>query len=81
MAQLLLVNPGPTMSFACKSDARCEHPLNECATVDGEYCLVCYHNSSLATPPRRSTPAGPRKSRPGMSALLREIRQRRGRQD
>lgn len=69
------------MSFACKSDARCEHPLNECATVDGEYCLTCYHNSSLATPPRRSTPAGPRKTRPGMSALLREIRQRRGRKD
>ncbi|MEX2222787.1 MAG: hypothetical protein WEG40_13400 [Candidatus Rokuibacteriota bacterium] len=54
--------------------------MNDCATVKGEYCLVCHHNSSLAAPARRSTPLGPRKDRPSLSALLREIRQRRGRQ-
>lgn len=67
------------MSFACKSDARCEHPLNECATPDGDYCLVCYHNSSLAMPARRSTPQGPRKRRASLSEVMREIRERRGR--
>ncbi len=69
------------MSFACKSDTRCDHPLIECATVDGDYCLVCYHNSSLAVPPRRASGSVPRKGRPSMSALLREIRLRRGRRD
>ena len=67
------------MSFACKSDKPCEHPLRECAAVQGEYCLVCHHGSSLAVPPRRSTIMGPRRQRQGMGALLREIRQRRGR--
>lgn len=67
------------MSFACKSDKPCEHPLRECAAVQGEYCLVCHHGSSLAVPPRRSTIMGPRRQRQSMSALLREIRQRRGR--
>ena len=81
MARPLLTSPAAAMSFACKSETRCEHPLNECATPDGEYCLVCYHNSALATPPRRSTPAGPRRTRPSMSELLREIRERRGRRD
>ncbi|MGH7415560.1 MAG: hypothetical protein ACREKJ_15290 [Candidatus Rokuibacteriota bacterium] len=69
------------MSFACKSDRRCEHALNDCAAVEGEYCLVCHHGSSLTTPARRSTPQGPGKPRPSMAALLREIRQRRGRRD
>jgi hypothetical protein len=69
------------MSFACKSDKRCEHSLQDCSAVRGEYCLVCHHNSTLATPARRSTRLGPRKDRPGLSALLREIRQRRGRRD
>jgi hypothetical protein len=68
------------MCFACKSDGRCDHSLNECATVKGEYCLVCHHNSSLSAPARRSTTLGPRKDRPSLSALLREIRQRRGRE-
>ena len=45
----------------------------------GEYCLVCHHNSSLATPARRSTPLGPRKDKTGLSAVLREIRERRKR--
>jgi len=67
------------MSFACETNERCEHSLKDCAAVQGEYCLVCHHASSLATPPRRSTPAGPRKDRLGMAGLLREIRQRRGR--
>ncbi len=26
-----------TMSFACQSDKRCEHPLKDCAAVRGEY--------------------------------------------
>ncbi len=69
------------MSFACKSDRRCDHALKDCSAVRGEYCLVCHHNSSLATPGRKSTPLGPRKDRPGLTALLREIRQRRGRRD
>lgn len=69
------------MSFACQSDKRCEHPLKECAAVRGEYCLVCHHGSTLATPARRSTLAGPRRDQRGMSAILREIRQRRGRRD
>src|SRR3981189_1778356 len=51
------------MSFACKSERRCDHSLKECSAVRGEYCLVCHHNSSLATPARRSTPLGPRKDR------------------
>ena len=62
------------MCFACKSDVRCDHALNDCATVKGEYCLVCHHNSSLA---RRSTALGPRKDRSSLSELLREIRLRR----
>jgi hypothetical protein len=66
------------MCFACKSDARCDHPLNDCAAVKGEYCLVCHHNTTLPVPTRRSTALGPRKDRPSLSALLREIRQRRG---
>jgi hypothetical protein len=69
----------PTMSFACKSDKSCDHPLRDCAAVQGEYCLVCHHGSSLAVPPRRSTVMGPRRQRQSMGALLREIRQRRGR--
>ena len=67
------------MSFACKSGRRCDHELKECSAVRGEYCLVCHHNSSLATPARRSTPMGPRKDRTGLSAVLREIRERRKR--
>jgi hypothetical protein len=67
------------MSFACKSDRRCDHALKDCSTVRGEYCLVCHHNSSLASPARKSTPLGPRKDRAGLGALLREIRRRRGR--
>jgi hypothetical protein len=66
------------MCFACKSDARCDHPLNDCAAVKGEYCLVCHHNTTLPVPARRSTALGPRKDRPSLSVLLREIRQRRG---
>jgi len=77
----LLLPISAAMSFACKSDTRCDHPLNECATVDGDYCLVCYHSSFLAIPPRRTPSWGARKTRPTMSALLREIRQRRGRRD
>jgi hypothetical protein len=67
------------MCFACKSDERCDHSLNECAAVQGDYCVVCHHTSALATPARKSTPLGPRKDRGGMFAVLREIRQRRGR--
>lgn len=67
------------MSFACKSDGRCDHALKECSTVLGEYCLVCHHSSTLPTRTRRSTPLGPRKDRTSLSALLREIRARRGR--
>jgi hypothetical protein len=69
------------MSFACKSDHRCDHALKDCATVRGAYCLVCHHDSSLAPPARKATSPGLRKNRPGLSALLREIRQRRGRRD
>jgi hypothetical protein len=69
------------MSFACKSDGRCDHPVKDCSAVKGEYCLVCHHNSSLASSARRSTPLGLRKDRPGLSAVLREIRQRRARRD
>ena len=65
------------MCFARKSDGRCDHSLNDCATVKGEYCLVCHHNSSLSAPVRRSTPLGPRKDRRSLSELLREIRLRR----
>jgi hypothetical protein len=68
------------MSFACKSERRCDHSLKECSAVRGEYCLVCHHNSSLSAPARRSTTLGPRKDRPSLSALLREIRQRRSRE-
>jgi hypothetical protein len=67
------------MSFACKSDRRCDHPLEHCSTVSGAYCLVCHHHSTLAVPVRRSTPLGPKKDRASLSALLREIRLRRGR--
>lgn len=67
------------MSFACKSERRCDHALQDCATVRGEYCLVCHHNSSLATSTRRSTPLGPRKDKAGLSGVLREIRERRKR--
>ena len=65
------------MCFACKSDVRCDHSLNDCATVKGEYCLVCHHNSSLSAPARRSTALGPRKDGSSLSELLREIRLRR----
>ena len=79
MARLLLTTAhGPAMSYACKSDRRCDHSLSECSTVRGEYCVACHHGSSLSTPARRTTPLGPLKTRPGMSAVLREIRERRG---
>ncbi len=42
------------MSFACKSERRCDHSLKDCSAVRGEYCLVCHHNSSLASPARGS---------------------------
>jgi hypothetical protein len=68
------------MCVACKVDTSCEHALKDCAAIEGEYCIVCHHHSSLPSLARRK-PArlGPPKARPSMSALLREIRQRRGR--
>ena len=53
------------MSFACKSDGPCEHPLSDCVTVTGEYCLVCHHTSTLRAPARRSAGLALRKDRPG----------------
>jgi hypothetical protein len=68
------------MCIACKADTPCEHSLKECAAIEGEYCIVCHHRSSLPNLARpKPAPLGPRKARPSMSALLREIRQRRGR--
>jgi hypothetical protein len=72
--------PNSAMCIACKADTPCEHALNESGAIDGEYCIVCHHRSSLPNLARRKpAPLGPRKARPSMSALLREIRQRRGR--
>ncbi|HSB40494.1 MAG TPA: hypothetical protein VLK28_01590 [Methylomirabilota bacterium] len=67
------------MSFACRSDRRCDHPLKDCSAVQGEYCPVCHHASSLPAPTRRSPSPGAPKQRPGLSAVLREIRRRRAR--
>jgi hypothetical protein len=67
------------MCVACKAETQCEHPLSDCSAINGEYCIVCHHNSSLSMPGRKSTPLGPRKAPSRMSAVLREIRQRRGR--
>jgi hypothetical protein len=68
------------MCVACKVDPSCEHPLTDCAAIEGEYCIVCHHHSSIPNLARRKpAPLGPQKARPRMSALLREIRQRRGR--
>lgn len=48
--------------------------------MEGEYCIVCHHDSTLPSVVRRkAAPPGPRTARPNMSALLREIRHRRGR--
>lgn len=59
---------------------RCEHSLSDCATNDGEYCIICHHRSSLLSLARRKpAPLGLRKGRRSLAALLREIRQRRGR--
>jgi hypothetical protein len=68
------------MCVACKVETSCEHPLKDCATIEGEYCIVCHHHSSMPSLARRKpAPLGPQKARPSPSALLREIRQRRGR--
>jgi hypothetical protein len=67
------------MCFACKTEMRCDHSVTDCPAVDGEYCMTCHHDSSLATPARRKSMSLVRKSGPERSALLREIRQRRGR--
>jgi len=68
------------MCIACKADMLCEHSPKECTVIEGEYCIVCHHGSSLPNLAlRRLASLGPRKGRPSMSALLREIRQRRGR--
>jgi hypothetical protein len=59
------------MRIAGKVDTSCEHPLKDCAAIEGEYCIVCHHHSSMPNLARRK-PArlGPRKARPSMSALL-----------
>jgi hypothetical protein len=68
------------MCVACQVDTSCEHALKDCAAIEGEYCIVCHHHSSMPNLARRKPAAlGPRKARPSMSALLREIRLRRGR--
>ena len=59
------------MCIACKADTPCEHALNDCAAIGGEYCIVCHHSSSLPNLTRRKpAPLGPRKARPRMAALL-----------
>jgi len=76
----LLCSILPVMCLACKADESCEHSLRECAAIEGEYCIVCHHDSSMPSlARRRAGPPGPGKARPSLSALLREIRQRRGR--
>ena len=66
------------MCLACNTS--CTHSLKECAAMDGEYCIVCHHESTMPSlSRRRATPPGSSKARPSLSALLREIRQRRGR--
>jgi hypothetical protein len=66
------------MRFACKTETRCDHPVKDCP--EGEYCVTCHHDSFLARPMRRKSGSlGPQKYGPERSALLREIRQRRGR--
>jgi hypothetical protein len=60
------------MCVACQVETSCEHALKDCAAIEGEYSMP-----SLAR--RKPAPLGSRKARPSMSALLREIRQRRGR--
>jgi hypothetical protein len=67
------------MCIACKTTLTCDHRVTECAAIEGEYCLVCHHDSALPQPARRSAPLGARKNRASMSALLREIRTRRRR--
>jgi hypothetical protein len=59
---------------------RCDHPVKDCRTVEGESCVGCHHDASLTRPMRRTSGSlGPRQYGPERSALLREIRQRRGR--
>ena len=72
---------GPdVMCLACKADPACEHSLRECSAIEGAYCIVCHHDSSLpGLAVRRAAAPGRPKARPSMAALLREIRQRRGR--
>jgi hypothetical protein len=49
------------MCFACKTETRCDHPVKDCPAVEGEYCVTCHHDSSVAQPPRRkSASLGPR---------------------
>jgi hypothetical protein len=67
------------MCIACKASLTCDHPVTECTAIEGEYCLVCHHDSTLPQPARRSAPRDPRKNRAKMSAILREIRTRRQR--
>jgi hypothetical protein len=68
------------MCIACKADKPCDHPLKDCATMEGAYCIVCHHDSTMPSlAARRPARLGPRTARPTLSALLREIRQRRGR--
>jgi hypothetical protein len=63
------------MCIACKAETRCEHPLHNCSAIEGAYCLVCHHDSSLPTPARRksSTRPVPGKNGPRMGAVLREV--------
>jgi hypothetical protein len=68
------------MCIVCSAHTFCEHPLKDCAAIEGEYCIVCHHASTMPNlARRRAAPPGTPKARPSISALLRKIRQRRGR--
>jgi hypothetical protein len=68
------------MCVACSVDTFCDHSLKDCAAIEGEYCIVCHHTSTMPNlARRRAALPGTPKVRGSLSALLREIRQRRGR--
>jgi predicted sulfurtransferase len=41
------------MCFACETETRCDHPVNECLAVEGEYCGACHHSSIRPPQPPR----------------------------
>jgi hypothetical protein len=43
------------MCIVCSAHTFCEHPLKDCAAIEGEYCIVCHYASTMPNlAPRRA---------------------------